>query len=77
MTSVSIRNVTRSYGKVKAKRDLTVMDLEIDHNEFVVLIGPSGGGQSTMRSALIAFAWMISPVAKSALATGWSITMEP
>ncbi|MHA1567146.1 MAG: ABC transporter ATP-binding protein [Alphaproteobacteria bacterium] len=45
MASVSIRNVYKSYGKVEVIHGL---DLEIDHNEFVVLIGPSGCGKSTM-----------------------------
>ncbi|MEM1287157.1 MAG: sn-glycerol-3-phosphate ABC transporter ATP-binding protein UgpC [Pseudomonadota bacterium] len=44
MAGVSIRNVVKSYGKLEVVHGI---NLEIDHNEFVVLVGPSGCGKST------------------------------
>ena len=44
MAKVRLENVSKVYGDVVAVRDI---ELEIDHNEFVVLVGPSGCGKST------------------------------
>jgi len=45
VAQVSIRNVVKRYGSVQVVHGL---DLEVQHNEFVVLVGPSGCGKSTM-----------------------------
>src|SRR5262249_39307109 len=45
VASVSIRGVTKRYGPLPVIHGL---DLEIAHQELVVLVGPSGCGKSTM-----------------------------
>jgi len=44
MANVTFRNVTKQWGDVIAVNDL---DLEIQDQEFLVLVGPSGCGKST------------------------------
>ncbi len=44
MGSISLKSVVKAYGKLEVVHGI---DLEIDHNEFVVLVGPSGCGKST------------------------------
>lgn len=44
MSSISLKNVVKKYGKTEVVHGI---DLDIDHNEFVVLVGPSGCGKST------------------------------
>jgi multiple sugar transport system ATP-binding protein len=44
MAGVAFDHVTKRYGNVVAVRDLT---LEVDDQEFLVLLGPSGCGKST------------------------------
>ncbi len=45
MADVSLRKLYKSYGPVDVVHGV---DLNIQHNEFVVLIGPSGCGKSTI-----------------------------
>ncbi len=45
MASVEYRGVAKSYGPVEVIRDLS---LTIDHGEFVVLLGASGCGKTTL-----------------------------
>ncbi|WP_417686819.1 ABC transporter ATP-binding protein [Roseibium sp.] len=45
MTSVSLQNVSKSYGHVEVLRDI---NLEINQGELVVFVGPSGCGKSTL-----------------------------
>jgi ABC-type sugar transport system ATPase subunit len=45
VTSVSLDRVTKRFGSVEVVRDIT---LEIDEEEFLVLLGPSGCGKSTV-----------------------------
>jgi len=44
MTSVTIRDVWKYYGKTMAVKDLNI---EIEDNEFLCLLGPSGCGKSS------------------------------
>src|SRR5438270_61269 len=44
MAKVTLERLEKSYGAVPAVTDL---DLEIEDEEFVVLVGPSGCGKST------------------------------
>jgi ABC-type sugar transport system ATPase subunit len=45
LADVSLRKLYKSYGPVDVVHGV---DLNIQHNEFVVLIGPSGCGKSTI-----------------------------
>jgi len=45
MSTVQIRNVSKSYGHVKVINDVSV---DIPDGEFVILVGPSGCGKSTL-----------------------------
>lgn len=45
MASVSLRRLIKKYGEVDA---VAGIDLEIQDNEFIVLVGPSGCGKSTI-----------------------------
>ena len=45
MSSVSIRNVHKSFGTVKVIQGINV---DIGDGEFVVMVGPSGCGKSTL-----------------------------
>ncbi|MGK9168619.1 sn-glycerol-3-phosphate ABC transporter ATP-binding protein UgpC [Inquilinus limosus] len=45
MASVELKNVSKSFGKVEAVRDVS---LTISDREFVVFLGPSGCGKSTL-----------------------------
>ena len=45
MASVEIRNVVKSFGAVGVIKDVTI---DIEDEEFVVLVGPSGCGKSTL-----------------------------
>ncbi|MEL7528419.1 MAG: ATP-binding cassette domain-containing protein, partial [Pseudomonadota bacterium] len=44
MAKVNLRKVVKKYGALQVVHGI---DLEIDDNEFVVLVGPSGCGKST------------------------------
>ena len=45
MAAISIRGVDKNYGKTAVMRGV---DLEIASAEFVVILGPSGWGKSTL-----------------------------
>ena len=45
MASVSIRDVTKTYGNVNVMHGVSV---DIEDGEFVILVGPSGCGKSTL-----------------------------
>lgn len=44
MSEVTLNKVIKRYGKLEVVHGI---DLEVEHNEFVVLVGPSGCGKST------------------------------
>ena len=44
MAGITLSNVVKFYGKLEVVHGI---DLEIEHDEFVVLVGPSGCGKST------------------------------
>src|SRR3982750_978502 len=44
MASVTYDHVTKTFGDTAAVKDLL---LEVENGEFMVLVGPSGGGKST------------------------------
>lgn len=44
MASISLKNIFKFYGKLEVVHGI---NLDIQHNEFVVLVGPSGCGKST------------------------------
>lgn len=44
MAEILLKNVVKNYGKLEVVHGI---NLEIEHNEFVVLVGPSGCGKST------------------------------
>lgn len=44
MTAVRLEKIVKNYGDVKVVKGI---DLEIQDNEFIVLVGPSGCGKST------------------------------
>ncbi len=45
MSSVTLKNLSKSFGTVKVLHDL---NLDIEEGEFVALVGPSGCGKSTL-----------------------------
>ena len=44
MARVALQNLSKSYDQIDVVQGI---NLEIDHNEFIVLVGPSGCGKST------------------------------
>ena len=45
MAIVQIKNITKSFGSIKAVDDVS---LDVEKGEVIVIIGPSGSGKSTM-----------------------------
>lgn len=48
--AISLESVSVAFGEVRALRDVSV---EIGHDAFVALIGPNGGGKTTLLSVLL------------------------
>ena len=44
MAAITLQDVVKTYGRTEVVHGI---NLDIDHNEFVVLVGPSGCGKST------------------------------
>lgn len=44
MANVKLKNVVKNYGSLEVVHGI---NLDVDHNEFVVFVGPSGCGKST------------------------------
>lgn len=49
MTSVSVRDLSLNFGAVTV---LDRLNLDIDHGEFLVLLGSSGCGKSTLLNCI-------------------------
>ncbi|MCJ8322569.1 MAG: sn-glycerol-3-phosphate ABC transporter ATP-binding protein UgpC [Rhizobiales bacterium] len=49
MSSLTIKNLRKSYGKVEVLKDI---NLEAKSGEFIALVGPSGCGKSTLLSMI-------------------------
>ena len=67
MSIFSIRKLSQVYGGAKPVHALADIDLDIDEGEFVVLLGPSGCGTSTLLEIL---AGLQRPTAGQALFDG-------
>ncbi len=52
MAEVSLRNVTKSFGPVKALKDIT---MDFPDGGFFALLGPSGSGKTTVLRAIAGF----------------------
>ena len=50
MSLINVENITVSYGKTKALRDV---DLEIHSGEIVTILGPNGSGKTSLLKAII------------------------
>ena len=49
MAAIDVKNLTFGYGKSPV---LTDVNLSIDENDFVAIIGPNGGGKADFLNAL-------------------------
>ena len=59
MKNIELKNVSFSYDKESGKQVLSNINLQIPEGKFTALVGPSGGGKSTI-ARLIARFWDIS-----------------
>ena len=69
--AVEVRGLSKNYGNVQA---LKSVDLTINSGEYFVLLGPSGGGKTTLLRALGGF---IRPTAGQVLLHGQDMTEQP
>lgn len=69
--AVEVRGLSKNYGNVQA---LKSVDLTINSGEYFVLLGPSGGGKTTLLRALGGF---IRPTAGQVLLHGQDMTDQP
>lgn len=72
MSLLSIRNLTKSYGEgAEATRVLENVDLEVEEQEFVAILGFSGSGKTTLISAI---AGLVQPDAGEVIFDGAPVT---
>lgn len=50
MNAIEVKNLSFSYGKTPVLSDV---NLEIEENDFVAIIGPNGGGKSTLMKLIV------------------------
>ena len=70
MADVKLQNISKSFGKIEAVKDLT---LTIANGEFLVLLGPTGAGKTT---TLRLIAGLETPNAGSIFIAGRNMTAE-
>ena len=70
MTSISIHNLTKSYGTVQAVQHLS---LEVKKGELFGLIGPDGAGKTTLFRMLTT---LLLPDEGTATIEGWDIVKD-
>jgi len=71
MASVSLRHVSKRFGRINAVRDLS---MAINDGEFIVLLGPSGAGKTT---TLRLITGLESPDAGLISIDGRDVTRDP
>ena len=69
--AVSLQGLSKFYGDLAAVNDV---DLEIERGKFLTILGPSGGGKTTV---LMAIAGFVEPSAGRILLDGRDITRLP
>ena len=53
MGALSIRDITKSFGALNILKGIDIdIDIEVEAGEFLILVGPSGGGKSTLLSMI-------------------------
>src|SRR5215210_674750 len=70
MASVALRNLSLSFGTIEVLKSL---NLEIEQGEFLVLLGPSGGGKSTLLNCI---AGLLDVSAGQIFINGKNVTWE-
>lgn len=56
---IEIRNLTAGYGRTVVLEDVS---MSLEHNDFLAIIGPNGGGKTTLLKAILG---MIEPIGGS------------
>ena len=71
MADVTLQNVSKRFGAIEAVRELS---LAVKDGEFVVLLGPSGAGKTTILRLITG---LEHPDAGSILIDGRDVTDDP